>query len=367
MAQSNDEPANKRRKSDSCDIKSLCHLLNIRSGTLDLPDNQQITLTVGSRSMNIMNITPDDYAYLDSNLDVAYFGQKDKKVTNTEVRKSKHTKTFSINLNIKAILKTINVEGFIDQYKLNYYKTGDFFLAHRDTNRQGLMGTFILLLPSEYVGGELCFGDYNVEENMDKSTLRFIYFNGELEHSVTKVLSGNRLSLIYNIYDLRYHQNNTITPAAINIYFPDEHYQKLLDYTIKYCEGKQNILLGYYKHRNDVFKRLLNALESQYEVIQVSVDRESPISTIKTVFTLREGLDDPFGYGDEIDKYEKDFDDIVQDEYDVRHTLFAEHCNLTSDTVTLSKEDGYTGNSPDYKEYEIEHYTAYLINPDQAI
>lgn len=173
----------------------MCHLLNIRSGTLNFPDNNQIILTVGSKAMNIINITPDDYAYLDNNLDVAYFGHKDK-ITNTDVRKSKHTKTFTINLNIKVILKTINVEGYIDQYELNYYKTGDFFLPHRDTNRQGLIGTFILLLPSDYVGGELCFGDYNVEEIMDKSTLRFIYFNGEMEHSVTKVVSGNRLSLI---------------------------------------------------------------------------------------------------------------------------------------------------------------------------
>ncbi|XP_044007640.1 uncharacterized protein LOC122852103 [Aphidius gifuensis] len=351
MAQSSDEPPKKKK----CG-KSLCHLLNIRSGTVDLPGDEEITLTVGSRSMNIMNVTLDDYAYLDSNLDVAYYGQEDKKITDTDVRKSKHTKTFNINLNIRTILKNIKVEGYIDQYKLNYYKTGDFFLSHRDTNRRGLMGTFILLLPSEYIGGELCFGDYNAEEHLDKSTLRFIYFNGELEHSVTKVLSGHRLSLVYNIYNSRYHQNNIIEPAAVNIHFPDEYYKELLDYTIEYCNGKKNILLGHYKHRNDVFKRLLNDIGNNCKVITVSVDRKSPISTIETVYTLYSP--DPNIPESEFDE----FDDLIENEYDVRHTLFADNGNLKKDSIEFP---GYAGNSPEYYMVTIEHYTAYLINPDR--
>lgn len=166
-----------------------------------------------------------------------------------------------------------------------------------------------------------------------------------------------------------YHQNNTITPSAIDIYFPEEPYHKLLNYTVKYCEGKQNILLGCYKHRNDVSERLVKDIESEYDVIQVSVNRKSPISTIKTVFTLHDDLS-RFGNGEyaeyDIDGEKKDFDDTVADEYDVRHTLFAKHCNLSSKTLTLLQKNGYVFDIPNYNNYDIKHYTAYLINPEKA-
>lgn len=41
-------------------------------------------------------------------------------------------------------------------YKLLIYKTGDFFLPHKDTEKEkGMFGTMIVGLPSSYTGGQL--------------------------------------------------------------------------------------------------------------------------------------------------------------------------------------------------------------------
>lgn len=355
LDEGDDAPSTTTKK---VNIKTVCNLLNICAGTVGIDKNKKIILSIGTRDMDVMDIKPDDYAYIDKTLELAYFGSKNEKVTDPTVRKSKHTKTFNINLDIQSILNSINVKGFIQQYKLNFYQQGDFFLQHRDTNHPGLVGTLIIILPTDCVGGDLCFGDYNIEDVMDKSKLRFIYFNGELEHSVSKVQSGKRISLVWNVFDPSYRSSNVVKPKSIDVYFPKEHYPKLLDYTMNYCEGKTNILLGYYKHRNDVFKKLLNDIVKIYQVIKVSVGRDGPISKILEVHTLKDQE-----AWDDVRDYEQDFDALIDETYEIRHTLFADHCKLTQEEMTCYKEEGWTGNSPDTQEYEVEHYTAYLINP----
>ncbi|KAF7993569.1 hypothetical protein HCN44_010164 [Aphidius gifuensis] len=197
MAQKNDGPSNKKKMLDNDEINNLCDLLSIRVGKLNIGTNQKITLLVDHMKMDAMNITQDEYAHLDQ----SYFSRNTENIIDMDCCKYKQTKNFDIDLDIETILKTINVKGYIDQCTLNYYKTGDLKASHHHGYRQELKGTLILLLPSECVGGDFCFDDYNAEKDMDKSALRFIYFNNGMEHSVTKVLSGNRLSLVYNVYD----------------------------------------------------------------------------------------------------------------------------------------------------------------------
>ncbi|XP_044005803.1 uncharacterized protein LOC122850803 [Aphidius gifuensis] len=361
MAQNNDGPSNKKRKLNKDEMKRVCDLLSIRVGKLNVDENQKITLLVDDMKMDAMNITQDEYALLDK----SYFSRNTENV-DMDCCKFKQTKNFNIDLDIRTILKTINVKGYIDQCTLNYYKTGDFKAPHHHGYRQRFKGTLILLLPSEYVGGEFCFGDYNAEKDIDKSTLRFIYFNNGLQPSVTKVSSGNRLSLVYNVHGPNYERKNVIGSDDTDIYLPDEHYKKLLDYTINYCKGKTNILLGLYKYRDAAFnKRLRNDIKAKYKVIKVAVDEVSSISQVTTVYSLKYDLyeDDKYALADRGGR-EKEFRHLVDEEFEVRHKLFAEHCALKYKKIDLTIEyrDRYKDSIE--KEYSVDIYTAHLINPN---
>ncbi|KAF7993568.1 hypothetical protein HCN44_010163 [Aphidius gifuensis] len=364
MAQNNDGPSNKKKKLDNDEIKSLGDLLSIRVGKVNIGKNQKITLFVANMRMDAMNITQDNYAHLDKSL---------RYCENIDMDCCKYKQTIYFNifgLDISKILKTINIEGFIDELPttkplstlstLNYYKTGDFKASHHQGYRQGLKGTLILLLPSECVGGDFCFDDDNVEKDMDKSTLRFIYFNNRLEPSVTKVLSGNRLSLVFNVYDFNHKRINVIGSNNTVIYFPDEHYKRLLDYTIDYCKGKVNILLGYYQHRDAAFnKRLRDDIGATYKVIKVVVEDSSPISQVTTVHELK----DDFYDGDEPDE-EKYFSDIVNEKFEVQHKLFTKYCALQFEEIGLVTQITHNEKPQLENEYSIALYTAYLINPN---
>ncbi|KAF7993576.1 hypothetical protein HCN44_010171 [Aphidius gifuensis] len=362
MAQNNDGPSNKKRKLDNDEIKSVCDLLSIRVGKLNIGKNQKITLFVDNMKMDAMNISQDEYAHLDK----SYFSRNTENIIDMDCCKYKQTKNFDIDLDIETILKTINIKGNINPYTLNYYKTGDLKASHHHGYRQGLKGTLILLLPSECVGGDYCYDDYNVEKNMDKSTLRFVYFNDGMEHSVTKVSSGNRLSLVYNVYDPNHQRKNVIGSYNTVIYFPDEHYKKLLNYTINYCQGKENILLGYYEHRDAAFnERLRRDIEAKYRVIKVAVEKDSSISQVTRVHALKDDLyeDDKFSLAERGGR-KKDFSDLVDEEFAVRHRLFTKHCALKYKKIDLTIEYGYRKRWPIEKHYSVDIYTAYLINPN---
>ncbi|KAF7990979.1 hypothetical protein HCN44_000784 [Aphidius gifuensis] len=342
-----------KKKLDSDSVQNLCHLLNIHVGELDINEqNYEVKLSVGSKYIDAMGITEEDYKYLESHLDVTDIQQEDEMTITINTVDLKQTKNFNINIDVEKILKHIDVEGYIDQCKFNYYKTGDFIIPHCDENSLGLIGTLILLLPSNTTGGELCLDNYNVEKFLDKSKIRFVFFYGKMKFSASKITSGNRLLLTYNIYDPMYYKTDVIVPENIDISFPEEPYSKLLDYTIEFCQGKKNILLGYYKHHHEFNKRLLDDVRDKYNVIGVFINQKSRINSISIVHTL-----DYRKYLNYEDR-ELYFDDIIGEEYYVEHKLFAKHCDVTSYKINFSVE---------YQDLtlidKVECYSAYLINP----
>jgi len=112
----------------------------------------------------------------------------------------------------KAITKTkkdlgiesYNVSAFL--YKMLIYETGDFFLSHRDTEKQkGMFGTMTITLPSKYTGGDLVVKFEGNEENIDFSNasadnkICFSAFYADCEHEIKPLNSGYRICLVYNL------------------------------------------------------------------------------------------------------------------------------------------------------------------------
>jgi hypothetical protein len=91
-------------------------------------------------------------------------------------------------------------------YKMLIYETGSHFTAHRDSEKEdGMFGTFVLLLPSKYTGGQLCIEhagksvvvDYS--EERDWRCFAYAAFYADCMHELKPVTSGYRVALTFNL------------------------------------------------------------------------------------------------------------------------------------------------------------------------
>lgn len=90
-------------------------------------------------------------------------------------------------------------------YKVLIYDEGGFFVDHRDTEKvPGMFATLVVVLPSDYRGGELVVRHQGREERLDlhspdPAEVAFAAFYADCVHEVLPVTAGYRLTLIYNL------------------------------------------------------------------------------------------------------------------------------------------------------------------------
>jgi hypothetical protein len=85
-------------------------------------------------------------------------------------------------------------------YKLVIYQEGGHFDAHRDTVRgDGHIGTLVLILNSDYTGGELEI-THNGQTEVVTGPYSWVAMYGDCLHKINPVTSGTRVSLIFDIY-----------------------------------------------------------------------------------------------------------------------------------------------------------------------
>ena len=77
--------------------------------------------------------------------------------------------------------------------------------VHRDTEKvDGMFGTLVIQLPSDYSGGELIVKHRGEEKVFSFSGLQgstnfhIAAFYADCQHEIKKVTAGNRLCLVYN-------------------------------------------------------------------------------------------------------------------------------------------------------------------------
>lgn len=149
----------------------------------------------------------------------APYGRGRETVLDTSVRKVWQLAPSQIDIGGKSwpdsferILSTVT-EGLgcadanvsAELYKLLVYDEGDFFKAHRDSEKtEGMFGTLLIVLPSPHAGGELVLRHGGHEATVDLSgddvaELRFAAFYADCEHEVLPVTRGRRVCLVYNL------------------------------------------------------------------------------------------------------------------------------------------------------------------------
>jgi len=151
----------------------------------------------------------------------APFGKGSKTVTDTNVRSAWEIDASSLSFRgedwepmLADVLTQVqeglglhalqNVQASL--YKLLVYEKGDFFLSHKDSEKEpGMFGTLVVGLPSTHTGGELVVRFDNREEtigfSMDASShkIPFAAFFADCDHELTPVTSGFRVCLVYNL------------------------------------------------------------------------------------------------------------------------------------------------------------------------
>ena len=111
----------------------------------------------------------------------------------------------SILSKVKAGLGCDDAIVSAELYKLLVYDCGGFFLSHRDTEKtDGMFGTLVMTLPSNYRGGALRIRHAGREVTVDTkasdpSELSYVAFYADCEHEALPVQEGNRVCLVYNL------------------------------------------------------------------------------------------------------------------------------------------------------------------------
>ncbi|EDR00473.1 uncharacterized protein LACBIDRAFT_313386 [Laccaria bicolor S238N-H82] len=98
----------------------------------------------------------------------------------------------------------------LEMYKLNIYGPGSFFKAHKDTPRgENMFGSLVVIFPTRHEGGALQLRHKGQEWTFDSASLTstqtvpsvaYVAFYGDVEHEVSMVTSGYRVTLTYNLY-----------------------------------------------------------------------------------------------------------------------------------------------------------------------
>ncbi|KAG6815150.1 hypothetical protein H0H87_004671 [Tephrocybe sp. NHM501043] len=154
----------------------------------------------------------------------ATFGRGNKDVLDESYRKAgkMDLDDFSIMLNVDdlginnricAQLLDAGEEDKViraEMYKLNVYGKGSFFKSHKDTPRgDSMFGSLVVVFPTPHSGGALVLRHFGQEWTFDSAALTreqgkpsivYIAFYSDVDHEVTVVESGYRVTLTYNLF-----------------------------------------------------------------------------------------------------------------------------------------------------------------------
>jgi len=109
---------------------------------------------------------------------------------------------------VDAVRKDLGIRGKVsaELYKLLVYEKGCFFKPHRDSEKApGMFGTLVVCLPSRHEGGALILQHDGQTKQIDfggkesEFQARYVAFYADCQHEITRLKSGYRVCLVYNL------------------------------------------------------------------------------------------------------------------------------------------------------------------------
>ena len=159
------------------------------SGTLELFMPQLEVKDVGRISLPLLSVQAEQ---LISVAEQAPYGRGQETLVDTIVKRC-------------AIGLGVGVPVSVELYKLLVYDAGSFFIKHRDTEKTaGMFATLVIVLPSDYSGGELVVKHREQVvkldlHSQDAAEISYAAFYADCVHEVLPITQGCRLTLIYNL------------------------------------------------------------------------------------------------------------------------------------------------------------------------
>jgi len=139
------------------------------------------------------------------------FGKGTETLIDTSVRNSFEIPAEKLNQDTLNFLKShFDLKGLaprmeveVRPYKLVIYQEGGFFREHRDSVRgESHIGTLVYILSSKFTGGELVVRQNDKERSIHKP-YQWMAMYGDCAHRIEPVTSGTRVSLIFDLYQVR--------------------------------------------------------------------------------------------------------------------------------------------------------------------
>ena len=175
-------------------------------------------LTFESRGDACSTDDPDALvAWLIAHAEPAPFGHQGQTKLDLDVRSTLRVKsrgnTAITGLDVDAIAQRVD-EALATRYCVSaalldilVYPTGGKFLRHKDTPRHGRqLGTLIVEIPVAHEGGALALADGDQHTTIDwggkprdRGTLRWVALFGDVDHTITEITSGTRVTLVYTL------------------------------------------------------------------------------------------------------------------------------------------------------------------------
>ncbi len=285
---------------------------------------------------------------------------------------------------IANVRTDLGLEGYAiaaHLYKLLIYEKGDFFLQHKDSEKEkGMFGTLIIGLPSKYTGGELVVHFEGMKETADFTqnsnlyTLNYAAFYADCDHEVKPLGSGYRVCLVYNLVQKK--AGKKIELASLQT-----HAAKLAELLTRHQAVEEHkpciVLLGHqYTPENFSHDALKLNDRAKAETLLLAAQKAGYYARLCLVTSYRSGAPAYDGYGEygggDDARMDEIYDESLSIEYwaasdlpVVRNLSFEEEDLVTSfpldENEPLIKEStGFMGNyGPDLMHWY--HYGAVII------
>lgn len=279
----------------------------------------------------------------------APFGKGSKTILDNSVRSAWEIDAYRITFNsdrwtafLNKILGNIKQDLGLEDYtisthlyKLLIYEEGDFFLPHKDSEKEkGMFGTLVIGLPSKHTGGELVVSFDGLEEvadfaqNTSDYKINYAAFYADCDHEIKPLTSGYRVCLVYNLV----HQKS---PKKIQMIPIGTHAEKLAGILTKQQGNtKPHIVLLGHQYTPENFSRDGLKLNDRpkAEALLLAAQKAGCYAKMCLVTSYLSGMPEYTGGYDDHDEY-GDEDAEMAEVYD--ESLYIEHW-LENDIPALS-------------------------------
>jgi hypothetical protein len=328
-----------------------------------------------------------------NNAHKASFGKGSKTILDTNVRNAWEIDAGELTFTgkgwdgfLKKVIDHIKPDLGIEDYsisaslyKMLIYGKGDFFLSHKDSEKEkGMFGTLIIGLPSKHTGGELLVRFDGKEECVDFAEdagnfkMPYTAFYADCDHEIKPITSGYRVCLVYNLVQQRAAKTIRLEPL-------EEHVKKIAGVLKEeeYNPEKPTkiILLGHqYTPENFSMDALKLNDRSKGEALLRAADMAGYYAKMCLVTSYRAGMPVGGGYGEDVDE-DTEMEEVYDESLSIEHWMdegvpsldiqFEEDdliasFQLDEDEPIVKEVEGYMGNyGPDLMHWY--HYGAVLL------